>query len=672
MATYNERITAGTLTRYDRNGVPSVASASAEISMQVNAVYPNLGSGYDEWLTWEPDYSASTYASSKKRQQNPIHSLYITSRSVTGSGSLPSGSAFEAAWRRAHGAFGAYALTGGIIAPYYSAVSALAQSAYLQLSTPLIAFEAIGASGAMRSGTQYAVTSKIKVDGPSGSHPPYTDVVWEDLVPVVSGMTPSGGAFVDETKSKTFTWTVGNVTAFDGSSVLGTSVFKWRANGVTHTVNANPTSVTIPANTFPNGDVEWCVVHTTTDGQSNAESWQTVTTIEETPEAPSNLSPKNEVVNGNASTTFSWHHNVPTGSPQSKADLDYSADGTAWTTLATVTGANESVDIASGTLPGGEVQWRVRTYNTDNVAGPYAYASIIVKARPLAPSIDSITGVPLASVSWSAADQVGFRVVFTDSAGNTYDSGERYGNVSRFTSPGLLAEGSATAVVSVGNSSGLWNSTSIQFTVTNGAEGTVTLNGVAEGGKAVLSWENDSDATAFYVLKNGKPIAKVYDTRYEDKTANGTAVYEVLAMNADSTYARSNAVTITVKLLGVQVFDYESNGELIDMFVRRDSIFELSKSYTANTSYYHFSGNTFPTAYSELHHNETISFTITKENMNLEAILGLLGTLCCIKDKTGAVAFGILDSVGAQTDRYTDLTLSFTRTADEEGVAYEA
>lgn len=678
MATYNERITAGTMTHFSQTGSETpITGASSTVSAKCRSRGSHYGEGYTQAIEWTPNLNASAYKSSKKFK-SAVSFIYLRSKTLTSACSgdiqypeyFPGDARREAIWSNNAWWDDQIHYLSRFLSSENNRISLLSPG-YVQGSA--LNIPKLGSTQNLYDSTFYVtVEASVTIDGPTGANPPYTDVVWEDIVPIVSGMAPSNGAYINDTLPATFLWTLSDLKAYDGTDLTGSSVFKWRYNGTTHTVSANATSVTIPAGTFPSsGVVEWCVVHTTTDGLSNAENWQTITTVEATPRAPINLSPSNEVVNGDAAITFSWRHNISTGSAQSRADLEKSDNGSTWTTLATVIGAAQSVNVPAGSFTAGEKMWRVRTYNTDNTPGPYASASIIVKATPAPPGIESITGVPLATITWSVGDQVGFRVVFTDAEGNTYDSGERYGAVNTFTSPMLLSEGEASVTVYVGNSSGLWSSTTVQFSVANNASGSITLEGSFEHGKVALSWSHNTTSSAFYVLKNGKPVAKVYGVSYEDKTANGSTVYEVIGMKADSTYVRSNAITLDVRIMGTQVFDYEHDGELIDLYIRRNSIFELTKARTANTSYYHFCGNTFPTAYTELHQNETISFTITKENPNVEAIFGLVGVLCCIKDKTGAVAFGILDSVSENTDRYSDLTLTFTRTEDEEGVVYE-
>lgn len=674
MATYNETIRPTSIELVDQNGNKTYPTGDFTINAFVKS-----NNSYDKtykFANFVYNLAASSFASSKKLKNQGNTTIYWKSKSITvidtpDRGGYPSGSAEDALLQ----------ISGGE-ANWDKYIASYGDAEYRFLTSTLpkdlqvfdgVSISQAGLSGNVYASTIYTATASATFAGLSDStHGPSRSITWEDIVPVVSGMTPSAGAFVDETQAKTFNWTIGNVTAYDGTSVLGTSIFKWRQNGTTHTVAANATSVTIPANTFGNGTVEWCVVHTTADGLSNAESWQTITTQEDTPLAPTELSPKSEVVDGNIANVFSWHHNISTGSPQTKADLEYSTNGSTWSTLATVTGPTESITIAAGTLPSGNVQWRVRTYNTDNAAGPYSDATIIVKARPNAPSIESITGSPLARVTWSASDQVGYVVSFTDADGNVFTSGERYGSANSFQAPGLLSIGSASCTVSVANNTGLWNSTTIQFTVSNSAAGAITLEGEAVNGMATLIWSSTiTSPTSFYVLKNGEPIAKTYGNRYEDKTANGIGIYEIVYLYSNGTYVRSNSLLLTTSVMGAQLFDFENDGELIDLFVRRNNLFELKKSKTAATSYYVFAGNTFPTAYTEYKENETISFTITRENNDCEAIYGLLGALCCIKDKSGSVAFGVLDSVGSNADRYTDIDLSFTRVEREGVVTYE-
>lgn len=126
------------------------------------------------------------------------------------------------------------------------------------------------------------------------------------------------------------------------------AVFEWREKNAsaskTISVSGATTACTVPANTFPSGTIEWRVKVTANSGTTTTSAWQEITTTDVTPTAKP-VSPSGIVIDATIANRFSWQHIISTGTPQSKADLQWSADGTTWNTLATVAGENQYYDV---------------------------------------------------------------------------------------------------------------------------------------------------------------------------------------------------------------------------------------------------------------------------------------------------------------------------------------
>lgn len=485
-------------------------------------------------------------------------------------------------------------------------------------------------------------------------------------------LIPNNGALVDTTASVIVTSTV-HPEGFVPLSyrpiyvtwrVQGGNV--WQRNefsdGVT-AVNLN----NIPANSNVEYYLEQWWPTDTGGTQRHYTQTANITTKDLVPSYPMNLNPQNIRVDGNETNIFSWVHNNPSGSEQSKAELQYSTNnGGNWASLATVTGSNQFAEIPAETLPSGLIMWRVRTYNADNVAGDYSEpAQIIVKTKPSAPVINTIDAKPICTITWGSVDQMGYRVVFEDSNGNVDDTGERYGSERTYTSKILLADGEATVTVYVGNASGEWNSTTATFTVQNVPSESFTVRTERDLYETTFTFDGVA-----YITRNGELIGKGNGT-FTDRAGAGRCIYNVIKLN-NGYYTKSEDITVLYsRIKTAVVYDVETNGEFIVLNVRKESPVVLDKGFSASVAYNNYCGAEYPTAYYSGYKNEGISLAITRTVDNNAEIRALLGKLCCLRDKQGESVYCVLNSISESVERWNDISLEFTRVNYENGVTYE-
>ncbi len=137
------------------------------------------------------------------------------------------------------------------------------------------------------------------------------------------------------------------------------------------------------------------------------------------------ISPSAAYVDGTKITRFVWEHSTDTGTVQTAYDLQIKTGVTDWTTVKTDGTGEPFCDLPANTLPSGTIQWRVRTYNSDGVAGTWSNAlTVVVIAAPQMPNVQIDVVSPRPKVSWTSQDQQAFRVQM-----GSYDSGLvfRYG-----------------------------------------------------------------------------------------------------------------------------------------------------------------------------------------------------------------------------------------------------
>ena len=679
MATYNENIYP--VKMFLVNLLTEAEEESSASSAQIKASGAFPGGDLQSWsevkgVRFEFDLGRSDYASSKRLKENDkILHAHLTAATASAGGSLPSGSSADAALVSSDYP---YRPASRLIRNLSWGKASLSTPRWLELNdayeNDILCISELGVTGTLYAGADYDFSAQFTIDGiGSASYKPYRSVVWEDIVPVLGGFAPSGGAFVNRAAAQTFTFSVNVPNAYDGTVLGRTTTFRWRTVGsaTEHTIAVAGQSVTVPANTFPaQSNIEWSVECVTEHGQSAVSAWQTVTTTDAAPLAPINLAPQNVFLHNDEDNVFSWQHNSPNGTAQTRAELQISESGSTWSQLATVQDGTEHVTVAAGTLTAGTKFWRVRTYNADNVAGEWSEgAQIVLMGAPVPPAILALTAAPRAYVRWSSADQLGWRVTFSDADGHLFDSGEQYGNAREYRADGFLSNGVAHYSVAVANEYG-WSVTEGDFTVENAPSGVIALSAQEDGGEAALRWSVSGAFDSLYLLRGGVPVANVTGlNEYRDRAANGTEVYQVLG-TVGANYTLSNEVGVSVRVETMSIFDVDG-GEAMELRLKRGSMPVVARSEASDVSYYHFSGQRYPTAYTDGTATGALSITVTLRRGSANELQRFAGKLCCLRDKTGWRGYGILESIAHSIDRLDDVTLSFALTDYDEAVAYE-
>lgn len=281
----------------------------------------------------------------------------------------------------------------------------------------------------------------------------------------ITNANPTAG-FINEKTANIFSWTLESNPA--GTAQLS-GTFQWRSRGAStiNTINTfSAQSVTIPANTFPNGEIEWRVSAANTAGVAAPFSeWFLLTTIDERPNKPTGLYPNSGSRDGTKVVQFSWLHNSPLSTPQSAFELQISYDGGySWRALSSkvATAVTQFTAAANTILPTdttGRVGWRVRTYNSDNVASDWSNtAFFIVHPAPQVPNWISVeTGKSRPLCRWTSIGQVGYQLQVTSGEAIIFDSGEIHGTETEYRISEFLNNGVFTFRVRIKNIRGLFS-----------------------------------------------------------------------------------------------------------------------------------------------------------------------------------------------------------------------
>nr|DAY78323.1 MAG TPA: Oligo alginate lyase [Caudoviricetes sp.] len=436
----------------------------------------------------------------------------------------------------------------------------------------------------------------------------------------------------------------------------------WRDVGSTsdqeiQMANGAAQQLVIPAGTFSGkSQVQIRPKITSNNGQtSTADAWLTIILQDEKSTAVP-ISPVNDIIDKNADAVFRWAHVITTGTPQTKAELQISDNGTVWTALATVTGADTYYTVAAGSIETGTHFWRVRTYNGDGVASDWSSAAeFICVGTPDAPVVLVQSSTPRPSVSWQTTEQQAYQVEID----GVYASGTRFGTGKTWKAPFYLADGSYTVRVRVQNEYGFWSPWgTAAFPVTNVPGGTIRLT--AEGGiEAALRWTPGS-FDYYLVYRNGVAIAKVTEPSYTDAASIGGVRYQVRGCydNSDN-YSLSEAVEVTVSTDNVRLYDME-RGEWLHFLYDSSAHRSTGLNLSHDIQYVQLSGHTYPVAERSEFKSRALQITcVCADDAERQSLRALLGHMTCCKTPEGNMTIGYPASISESSDDFFS-TYSFT------------
>lgn len=479
------------------------------------------------------------------------------------------------------------------------------------------------------------------------SEPVYSDYVVSESVAAAISVSPSGG-YVSPTASNVFSWGVEQA----GAVPQTRAELKWRSgtSGAfqTITINGATQSYTFPANAFPKGTIQWSVTVYTEVGASISSAVISLYTQEPgaTVEA---LEPNGTVVESTSPILFRWSHIVETGTPQTKAELQWSADKSTWTALATITGSAQSWTAPANTFTAGTRYWRVRTYNSDNVASAWSNAAtFICVGAPAAPVVVIQELSPRPRISWQVEGQQAYQVELV----GIYSDGTRFGTDKQWQSPLYLADGDYTVRVRVQNEYGFWSAWGVApLQIINTPGSAITLTTEA-GREVTLAWAA-SGFDYYIVYRDGAAIARTTKPLYTDRTSIGKVKYQVRGCYADSAnYSLSDTVTVTVSTPSVCLYDLDA-GQWVDL--RYDASAHRSTAYSLarDIQYMQLSGRAYPVAErSEFVQRSLRVACVCFTAADRARMLSMLGHLVCVKTPEGNMVVGYIANLSETSDDF--------------------
>lgn len=493
-------------------------------------------------------------------------------------------------------------------------------------------------------------------------------------VPIaISGMYPAEGARVIKAQTNRFGWTVtAEASDAPGEIVQTRAVLRYRVEDgapVTEkTVTGAAKYIDFPAGTFTADMLQWQVTVTANTGTTATSDWVSVIT-KDTLSTPTCVSPVGEIVDDKNGITFVWQHVNETGTAQTAWRLETSIDaGSHYTRLAEGEGAADSHATAKGTFEQGTLLWRVQTRNSDGDWGTVSEpATIIIQRAPETPVITYVDALPLPTVRWQSADQSAYRLTIGD-----YDTGWVFGTAKEYRHRDVLPDGTYTVTVTIRTLFELESQpASLQFAIKNTPGAPVEIKTAELPLCVEISWSTQDGYTAYYVLRDGVPIAKTNATTYTDQLAAGKHTYQVRAFAADGNYTDSAAAVAWSRVPRAAISLLQPIGWL-QLAVREGTEPpEHSATCGLDKSFVYYYGDEDPEENDGggLTEEHKFVFAVTREEY--ARLFAMRHGTVIYKDLYGDRVIGTITGIDPNFKRRVPVTFTVRRTKYEERIDYD-
>ena len=519
----------------------------------------------------------------------------------------------------------------------------------------------------------FAYTYAACIHTTRSSNKPYLEIECsEESIGVGCEQTyPVGSATISSALPTTFSWKNNTETYNTLVPVTVTSTkLRWRYSGssaYTEIDVGTATSYTVPANTFGSGIIEWQVETTANSGAVRTTPWTAVSAKEPLSSATINY-PKNIVLDGSKETTFSWNHIIANGTKQTAFDLQTSANGTNWTTMRSVSSSDTFVTFPAGTFTAGDLYWRVRTYNLDNLPGSWSEAAhIIVIAAPEAPGVTIEAAEPSFSIRWQQTGQQAYEITLD---GETI--AKRYGTESNYQYDGYLKPGTYEIRVRIQNQYGMWSDWGLlALEIENFGGAAITLTAEADN-DMVLTWNTEPEYSKYILYRDGVKLGETTEGTATDHFALGAVTYQVRGVYADSgNYTLSNEVRVNVSVKDLVIADVE-NPRWLNLALSTSSLRTLNGSETRSVTYTHYVGEQLP--FAELGEAAENTFQLdcawkVSCRAEITAFEALAGKTVCIKTPGGRRVVGVMGQYSCtESSMLVSYQVPITQTAWEDNL----
>jgi len=489
-----------------------------------------------------------------------------------------------------------------------------------------------------------------------------SETVWrknETVGLTISSASPQNG-YVPRDTDTVFTWLLDFVAEY-GSPVQSSATFRYIVDDSSEMaeieINGNAQTITIPAGTFSGDRVKWQVTSRTAEGFSATSEWYELSTVEPASTVGA-LAPDNIVLDGAETVVFQWEHQISTGTQPTAFDLQMSSDGVSWSTFRSMQTSETSILIPVTSLPTGNVYWRVRTYNSDNVPSAWsAAAHIVIVAAPAAPSIAITSSAPQFSVRWSQQGQMCYEMRLDGAVIERRHSTESF-----YTYSGYLSSGTYLLEIRIQNQLGLWSDWAAASLPIVNVDGPAILLTASGSHVVSLSWGTSGAYDNYLVYRNGVQIGQTSGNGYIDQWALGHAVYQVRGVYRDTGYFTASPCVELIAAVDTMMISSVDNPKWIRLDLSMSKLRSTSMQTRRNVTYTHYVGAHLPSADVGDAVDQTYSLDCAWKVEQMQDALAfeqLCGSLVCIKTPSGRRIVGILNDISCTESK---LIVSYSAT----------
>ena len=473
---------------------------------------------------------------------------------------------------------------------------------------------------------------------------PRLDIAYSDENAGAGDFIPQQFSYINPHIENIFNWDYRLAKSTIAEIVVTSEAFLWKEVGAASynriSVTPGAKTVTIPAETFPAASsIEYYIEIVCNSGKVTESALCTSSTADTLPTA-SPVAPISTVETADSEILMTWTVNNDSGSLPTKSELQYSTNGgMSWTALATISGSATEYTVPANTFTAGQINWRVRAYNIDDVAGPWGEATFIAFAAPPAPSVQS-DAVPFATISWQSTGQEAYQLELD---GVLLGAFFGYGRQYKLQTP--LEDGSHVARVRVQNAYGLWSQYGeASFSITNDPGEEIALDGTFTV-DAELSWISPDLSADFLIFRDGALIGHTENDRFTDRFVLGSHSYYVINRLPSGNYSRSN--TVEGRMCARRpLIALLSGGEWLPLRYSERSMTQQSFTWQKTHSLRHIAGATFPvlelSPYEDLSGAYDAAFLCPQD---AERFYRLRGQVVILKSKDGKVLIGAITSI---------------------------
>jgi len=293
------------------------------------------------------------------------------------------------------------------------------------------------------------------------------------------------------------------------------------------------------------------------------------------PTNPTNLTPSGIIVDRTKTQRFTWKHNDDDA--QSKVSVEWRPQGTTGWHIKAASGPDQFYFMPGDTFPNGQIEWRVRTYDQQNLFSPYSAIAVFTSAEPTnAPTIvQPVTPVSISRpvVEWMGGAQASYQIIIEDALGVVvWDTGEVTSSIkARTVGVDLLNGGTYTIKLRIKDASGLFSSfvdTTIVISYTPPTKPSVATYKEKAGIRFVIDNPPSSGTqptiaeNEIYKQVNNEwvRIAKNLISAYTDYAlaSEEIANYRIRALGNNGTFSESDVIEAKApKLIGVFLHDIQ-------------------------------------------------------------------------------------------------------------------